>query len=78
MTRPAMDRAAGDLHEYVRFRSIKQGVSYALSPDWFRQALRVGCRRFFGITIGERGTLIKDVECPDFFEEWKREADARH
>jgi hypothetical protein len=42
VTRPAMRRAADDLDEYIKFRAIKQGVGYSLSPDWFYGALRAG------------------------------------
>jgi hypothetical protein len=30
-------------------------------------------KRFFNISVSERGTLLKDTEYPICFEEWKRE-----
>ena len=73
MDTSALDRASTDLDEYVRFRAIKQGVGYALSPWFFRRALQTGCRKFFNVTVGKDGRLMRDTEYPDWFKEWKKE-----
>jgi hypothetical protein len=74
MKTAAINQAAMDLDDYVRFRAIKQGVGYELSEDFFRHALRTGCRGFFNITVAKDGRLVRDDEYPEWFEEWRSEA----
>jgi hypothetical protein len=73
MNATALDRASADLDDYIRFRAVKQGVGYALSLEFFRHALRTGCRKFFNVTVGKDGRLMRDTEYPRWFEEWKQE-----
>jgi hypothetical protein len=65
-------RAAKNLDAYIRFRARKEGVEYALSPEFFREALARGCVEFFGVAVGNNGELIRDAQFPRFFEEWRK------
>jgi hypothetical protein len=73
MNTKAINCAAENLDDYVRFRAIKEGVQYSLSEEFFRDALEAGYRLFFNITVAENGQLMRDDEHPEWFQEWIRD-----
>jgi hypothetical protein len=59
-----------DLDAYLRFRAVKEGVEYDLSPEFFANALEEGVSAFFGVIVSGNGQLLDDEQHPDLFKEW--------
>jgi hypothetical protein len=49
----------------MRFRAGLEETNYALTPEFFRDALLIGTQKFFGITF--EGSIEKDEQNPDSF-----------
>ena len=73
MSRAARELASHDLDDYMRQRAVAETVLYGLSPSFFDEALKAGCRYAFGITVSDSGELISDDQEPyqGFLHEWK-------
>lgn len=65
------DRAAEALHSYISYRAQKEGVEYALSPEFFREALAHRCVEFFGVVVRD-GELVRDKQFPELFTMWQK------
>jgi len=63
------------LDEYMSFRAECEDVAYQLTPAFFEEALRFGCRSFFGIVLSEEGEIVGDTQNPMAFREWRRDKD---
>jgi hypothetical protein len=61
---------AQQLHEYVQYRAMNEGVAYDLSPSFFESTLRQGVRQFFGVTV-DGSKLLSDKQAPTLFAEWR-------
>jgi hypothetical protein len=70
MTRKHFDKIAKDLDPYVQYRAVHENVGYALSKEFFAEAIRQGCKEFFGISYNRSG-LTGDTQFPELFAEWK-------
>lgn len=60
---------AKQLYDYMTFRAKAEGKGHQLSEGFYRNALRKGANKIFGIVIHE-GRLCGDIQNPEAFEKW--------
>ena len=55
------------LYDYLMARAAYEKVDWALSKEFFTCGFDFGIRGFFGVQIDDDGTLLNDVQQPEFF-----------
>jgi hypothetical protein len=60
-----------ELSRYMRARAAMEGVAWELTNAWLQDQFDAGFRLFFGVTVTHEGTLVKDVQQPLFFADWR-------
>jgi hypothetical protein len=63
------------LDSYMRFRATREGVPYGLNARFFLDNLKLGVRSFFGV-VCNAGAIVRDVQQPEMFNDWKNSAAA--
>ena len=59
------------LYDYLMARAAYEKVGWALSMEFFTCGFDFGIRSFFGVLIDDEGTLLTDVQQPEFFSSYK-------
>ena len=60
---------ATDYHQYMSFRSAKEGLEHDLDIKYYALNLAVGCMSFFGVH-NDGYHLTRDDQKSDIFKEW--------
>lgn len=55
------------LYDYLMARAAYEKLDLALSKEFFTCCFDFGIRGFFGVLIDGDGTLLNDVQQPEFF-----------
>jgi hypothetical protein len=58
---------------YMKARAAFEGVEWKLTDSYLRRHFERGFRTFFGVTLGDDGSLLADDQQPDFFAKYQRE-----
>ena len=65
-----LNEVAAELHDYLSFRALREGVGCSLNRKSFLEQLRAGVTSFFGIRIGPDG-IEDDKQNPSALEAWR-------
>jgi hypothetical protein len=57
---------------YMKARAAFEGVEWQLTAAFLQQHFDQGIRTFFGVGIDEKGSLLSDVQQPDFLKKYHR------
>jgi hypothetical protein len=55
---------------YMKARAAFEGVACKLNRAYVQARFDEGCRSFFGVTVDDRGKLLRDEQQTDFFKNY--------
>lgn len=62
-----------EIYEYMAQRAAYEKKEHTLPIQFYRDALRQGCRSFFKVQVDDKGNVIRDDENIDFFNTWEQQ-----
>lgn len=62
-----------EIYDYMVQRAAFERMEHSLPRQFYRDALRQGCRSFFKVQVDDEGNVLCDDENTEFFTIWKEQ-----